>query len=581
MANYTYRKTTSRATRLGYQRAANRQSVGTDSVSELTCGSCGGLECLCRPRFFAGQLLTEEDLNRLDQYMVKKQRLHNRQLHGWGVVCGLELSCDPCDNLVRVSSGYGLSPCGDDIVVCADESVDVCSLIQACLEGERRVQPCDPPYHGNQGCADETEEWLLMIRYQETPSRGIAALRNATAEARCRPCDCGSSGGCDCDDTTQTRSSAKPQPAQCEPTLLCEGYSFEVCRVPPGQEKESQGGAMSQRFAACSQPFFDYLIRFAPELADYEEMEMAQLYDLCCRLKGALLDILSNHTSHNCTLVERLQRMVCPEPDPDQYTPDTYRDAITERLEVVGVVWYYSLIDCLCSVLLPLCESSDDPRLVLGKVTIRKRDCKVLQVCNWITERKFVTSFPNLQYWLSWLPYMRDMRELMEQGCCDLSSWLTKWFEQIGSPEGLHQFGTFNKLGMASFAGAKAYAGQSKAFSNLAFSAFAAGPGRLTPKKLFNGVMGMKDENGEPYLSELERSNLLPTLMLDRINSDLIGRAMPSGLAAVAGLASGFTASATGADSGAVETMRAELTVLKETVELQKQQIDELKKRIG
>ena len=28
------------------------------------CPACGGLECLCRPRFFAGQLLTEDDLNR-------------------------------------------------------------------------------------------------------------------------------------------------------------------------------------------------------------------------------------------------------------------------------------------------------------------------------------------------------------------------------------------------------------------------------------------------------------------------------------------------------------------------------------
>ena len=29
------------------------------------CPACGGLQCLCRPRFFPGQLLTDEDLNRL------------------------------------------------------------------------------------------------------------------------------------------------------------------------------------------------------------------------------------------------------------------------------------------------------------------------------------------------------------------------------------------------------------------------------------------------------------------------------------------------------------------------------------
>ena len=57
---------------------------------------CGGLECLCRPRFFPGQLLTEDDLNRLEQYVIAKNKLHNRYFHGSGVVCGLEVVCDPC-----------------------------------------------------------------------------------------------------------------------------------------------------------------------------------------------------------------------------------------------------------------------------------------------------------------------------------------------------------------------------------------------------------------------------------------------------------------------------------------------------
>ena len=61
------------------------------------CPACGGLECLCRPRFFAGQLLTDEDLNRLDHYIVAKNRMHNRHLFGTGVACGLEVVCSVCD----------------------------------------------------------------------------------------------------------------------------------------------------------------------------------------------------------------------------------------------------------------------------------------------------------------------------------------------------------------------------------------------------------------------------------------------------------------------------------------------------
>src|SRR6266496_2355065 len=82
------------------------------------CPVCGGLECLCRPRFFAGQLLTEDDLNRLERYIIDKNRLHNRYLVGWGVVCGLEVLCNPCKGFVTLTAGYALSPCGDDIVVC-------------------------------------------------------------------------------------------------------------------------------------------------------------------------------------------------------------------------------------------------------------------------------------------------------------------------------------------------------------------------------------------------------------------------------------------------------------------------------
>ena len=66
------------------------------------CPTCHSLQCLCRPRFFAGQLVTDADFRRLDDYLVGKARLHNRYLHGTGVVCGLEAVCNPCDDTVTV-----------------------------------------------------------------------------------------------------------------------------------------------------------------------------------------------------------------------------------------------------------------------------------------------------------------------------------------------------------------------------------------------------------------------------------------------------------------------------------------------
>jgi len=62
--------------------------------------------CLPLPRFervkyFYGQLLGVREFQSEQSYFYEKHRLHNRYLHGYGVVCGLEVepcpSHDPCD----------------------------------------------------------------------------------------------------------------------------------------------------------------------------------------------------------------------------------------------------------------------------------------------------------------------------------------------------------------------------------------------------------------------------------------------------------------------------------------------------
>src|SRR5713226_386618 len=123
----------------------------TKECAPNPCPVCGGLECLCRPRFFAGQLLTDEDLTRLDHYITAKNKLHNRYLVGWGVACGLEVVCNACDGMVTVRPGYALSPCGEDIIMCAEAAVDVCALIQQCKKREPRN--CLPAQTGVSGVA--------------------------------------------------------------------------------------------------------------------------------------------------------------------------------------------------------------------------------------------------------------------------------------------------------------------------------------------------------------------------------------------------------------------------------------------
>jgi hypothetical protein len=127
--------------------------VGLATTGSCGCGGGGCVVCeprsFIRPRFFAGQLLTDEDLALLGDYVVAKNRLHNRALWGPGVVCGLDVNCDPCGGgTVIVQPGYAINCCGDDIVVPCPESVDVLSLIKDLLKsslGAECADPCDPP----------------------------------------------------------------------------------------------------------------------------------------------------------------------------------------------------------------------------------------------------------------------------------------------------------------------------------------------------------------------------------------------------------------------------------------------------
>src|SRR5262249_20115082 len=140
-----------------------------------TCPLCVSLQTFVRPRFFAGQLLTDTELATLNSYIVDKQRLHNIHLHGWGVVCGLQVECDGCGPGVLVRPGYAIDPCGYAIVVPCATSVAVLNLIQHCEVSQGRLD-CDPPrYPIAQGC-DEEQTWCLYMRYREKDARPIAPL---------------------------------------------------------------------------------------------------------------------------------------------------------------------------------------------------------------------------------------------------------------------------------------------------------------------------------------------------------------------------------------------------------------------
>ena len=215
---------------------------GTLSISQCSCGGAGCGSChaqgVVRPRFFAGQLLTEDDLQLLTDYVGQKNRLHNRHLFGSGVVCGLEVSCHPCrDGRVIVHPGYALDCCGNDLTLSCAQTLDINSMVRDLrLAGFDCVDPCpEPPKNGKpkdppnttgtgEGGTDEPKEkpkvdYCLYIRYCEQPSDPVAPY--STGE------DCVQVG--------------------CEATRIQEGVKFEL-RCSPSH---SAANPLIQRLCAC------------------------------------------------------------------------------------------------------------------------------------------------------------------------------------------------------------------------------------------------------------------------------------------------------------------------------------------
>jgi hypothetical protein len=80
-----------------------------------------------RPRFFAGKLFTSDDLEAEQDYLRGKSRLHNRFLHGWGIVSGLGVTVDQGATLV-VSPGLALDCAGNELLLSSAERVSLSGL---------------------------------------------------------------------------------------------------------------------------------------------------------------------------------------------------------------------------------------------------------------------------------------------------------------------------------------------------------------------------------------------------------------------------------------------------------------------
>lgn len=218
-------------------------------AAACACGDIGCATCrnqgFVRPRFFAGQLLTEEDLQQIVDYTVAKHRLHNQRLWGDGVVCGLEVTCHPCGGgTVQVNPGYALDCCGNDLVLECPQQLDINAMIRDLKRSLRGGidcgDPCPPPKKNGQTIPEATP-------VTPTPAGAVANARpTQTPESTHEPLDttrhyCLYIRYCESltEPVTPYATDEGCSNQSCQPTRVNEGVSFELrCSESCGHEPD-------------------------------------------------------------------------------------------------------------------------------------------------------------------------------------------------------------------------------------------------------------------------------------------------------------------------------------------------------
>jgi hypothetical protein len=199
-----------------------------------------------------------------------------------------------------------------------------------------------------------------------------------------------------------------------------------------------------------------------------------------------------------------------------------------------------AMLSCLCSALLPPapCGTSDD-RVPLAIVTVRKKDCKILRVCNWTSLRKMVITFPTLEYWLSWIPYVRSIQDIIGRFCCaDVETRTVGTVGTVGMVAGEKiDYGSVGSAAdgtatdMANPALDHQYAMDNMTLTTLMMNAFARGSDPIDAASMVDEVFGLSTPD-KPTLSEDEKANVAPFLLLNEVLRPVVQSLVPESLSA-------------------------------------------------
>jgi hypothetical protein len=181
-----------------------------------TCPDCESGP-FTRNAYWMGKLMLPRDFIDEQRYGIDKLRHHNVHLHGWGVVCGLQVvphETEACRHrFVCVEPGVAIDCCGHDVILPERDCIDLLAVpaIKALLD------------------AGNTDPQVLQvcIRYRECPTEQVPVLYD----------DC----GCDSE--------------RCAPNRILESYALEVllnpAAPPPSPPPIPCGDIWAERARHC------------------------------------------------------------------------------------------------------------------------------------------------------------------------------------------------------------------------------------------------------------------------------------------------------------------------------------------
>jgi hypothetical protein len=367
---------------------------GTATSSGCGCGchetgtSCCANVCFERPNYFCGHLLTDDDLTTGLRYAREKNKLYHRTLDGSGIVCGLGMRRDlDCPNQVLIGEGFAIDSCGNDLVVCEQQSFNVISALRK--KGYLVTETADP-------CKDSEDEdcnmkqcFWIAARYVEKPSDFEAPLESACS----------------------------PGPSSCEPTRIQEAVEFDVLDQLPERH-----GAIEQlvaRFDCCFRlltegNFANTVKANTPALQRLFEMQAKDAagelrddtyFNIFCQLKAYFLQHIRRCPDpYDAQLESAVQALAAPakvagtQDATNQVTPET---AICG---LFGRVWSY-LSNCLYSAMVFPCPAPKcGGEVVLGTVEIENG--KLARICH--CGRSYVWSAAN--FWQVLVAYLVETK---------------------------------------------------------------------------------------------------------------------------------------------------------------------------